>query len=81
MSNPVVKIRDTGRNSSRTGDVRELADNVITSATSTTTGTIAVTAAAKILVSASMVVKIASLEVCNALVAAPVGSAEESTVV
>ena len=44
MSNPVVKIRDTGRNSSRTGDVRELADNVITSATSTTTGTIAVTA-------------------------------------
>ena len=30
MSNPVVKIRDTGRNSSRTGDVRELADNVIT---------------------------------------------------
>ena len=44
MSNPVVDIRDTGRNSARTGDVRDLADNVITSATSTTTGTIAVTA-------------------------------------
>ena len=44
MSNPVVAIRDTGRNSARTGDVRELADNVITSATSVTTGTIAVTA-------------------------------------
>ena len=43
MSNPVVKIRDTGRNSSRTGDVRELADNVITSATSTTTGTVSYT--------------------------------------
>tara|TARA_E500000081_G_C6135776_1_gene356619 strand:- start:3143 stop:3712 length:570 start_codon:yes stop_codon:yes gene_type:complete len=46
MSNPVVAIRDTGRNSARTGDVRDLADNVITSATSATTGTIAVTAAA-----------------------------------
>ena len=44
MSNPVVAIRDTGRNSARTGDVRDLADNVITSATSTTTDTIAVTA-------------------------------------
>ena len=44
MSNEVVDIRDTGRNSARTGDVRELSDNVITSATSTTTGTIAVTA-------------------------------------
>ena len=46
MSNPVVAIRDTGRNSARTGDVRDLADNVITSPTSATTGTIAVTAAA-----------------------------------
>ena len=44
MANPVVDIRDTGRNSARTGDVRELSDNVITSATSVTTGTIAVTA-------------------------------------
>ena len=44
MSNQVVDIRDTGRNSARTGDVRDLSDNVITSATSTTTGTIAVTA-------------------------------------
>ena len=44
MANQVVDIRDTGRNSARTGDVRDLADNVITSATSATTGTIAVTA-------------------------------------
>ena len=46
MASPVINIRDTGRNSSRTGDVRALADNVVTSWTSTTTGTIAVTAAA-----------------------------------
>ena len=38
-----VNIRDTGRNSARTVDVRELADNVVTSWTSVTTGTIAVT--------------------------------------
>ena len=43
MARPVIKIRDTGRNSARTGDVRDLADNVVTSWTSTTTGTIAVT--------------------------------------
>ena len=43
MASPVIKIRDTGRNSARTGDVRDLADNVVTSWTSTTTGTIAVT--------------------------------------
>ena len=44
MSNPVFNVRDTGRNSARTGDVRGLADNVVTSWTSATTGTIAVTA-------------------------------------
>ena len=43
MANPVINIRDTGRNSARTVDVRELADNVVTSWTSVTTGTIAVT--------------------------------------
>ena len=43
MANPVYNIRDTGRNSARTGDVREMADNLIHSATSVTTGTIAVT--------------------------------------
>ena len=46
MANPVYNIRDTGRNSARTGDVRGMADNLIHSATSVTTGTIAVTAAA-----------------------------------
>ena len=43
MASPVIEIRDTGRNSARTGEVRDLADNVVTSWTSTTTGTIAVT--------------------------------------
>ena len=43
MANPVYNIRDTGRNSARTGDVREMADNMISSWTSVTTGTIAVT--------------------------------------
>ena len=43
MASPVIEIRDTGRNSARTGDVRDHADNVVTSWTSTTTGTIAVT--------------------------------------
>ena len=43
MESPVIEIRDTGRNSARTGDVRDLADNVVSSWTSTTTGTIAVT--------------------------------------
>ena len=42
MASPVIEIRDTGRNSARTGDVRDLADNVVSSWTSTTTGTIAV---------------------------------------
>ena len=44
MANPVYNIRDTGRNSARTTDVREIADNLVTSWTSGTTGTIAVTA-------------------------------------
>jgi len=44
MTNPVVDIRDTGRNSAKSLDVQALSDNVITSATSATTGTIAVTA-------------------------------------
>ena len=44
MANPVYNIRDTGRNSARTTDVREVADNLMTSWTSGTTGTIAVTA-------------------------------------
>ena len=44
MANPVYNVRDTGRNSARTSDVREIADNIVTSMTSVTTGTIAVTA-------------------------------------
>ena len=44
MANPVYNVRDTGRNSARTTDVREIADNLMTSWTSVTTGTIAVTA-------------------------------------
>ena len=44
MGNPVYNVRDTGRNSARTSDVREIADNIVTSMTSVTTGTIAVTA-------------------------------------
>ena len=43
MGSPVFKIRDTGRNSARSGDVQELADHVVHSWTSVTTGTIAVT--------------------------------------
>ena len=43
MANPVYNIRDTGRNSARTTDVREIAANLMTSWTSVTTGTIAVT--------------------------------------
>ena len=43
MANPGVDIRNTGRDSATVGDVRALADNVVTSWTSTTTGTIAVT--------------------------------------
>ena len=46
MANPVVDIRDTGRNSAKTGDVRLIADHMVHSWTSVTTGTIAVTAAA-----------------------------------
>ena len=46
MANPVINIRDTGRNSARTGDVRLIADHIVHSWTSVTTGTIAVTAAA-----------------------------------
>ena len=44
MANPVIDIRDTGRNSAKVSDVRGLADNSVTSWTSATTGTIAVTA-------------------------------------
>ena len=44
MANPVYNVRVTGRNSARTSDVREIADNIVTSMTSVTTGTIAVTA-------------------------------------
>ena len=44
MSNPVFNVRDTGRNSARTRDVQDIADNICTSWTSATTGTIAVTA-------------------------------------
>ena len=43
MANPVIDIGDTGRNSASTSDVRALSDNVVTSWTSVTTGTIAVT--------------------------------------
>ena len=43
MANPVYNIRDTGRNSARTGDVRGMAENMLTSMTSVTTATIAVT--------------------------------------
>ena len=44
MANTVIDIRDTGRNSSKVSDVRALSDNSVTSWTSATTGTIAVTA-------------------------------------
>ena len=44
MANPVINIRDTGRNSAKTADVRGLADNSVNSWTAATTGTIAVTA-------------------------------------
>jgi len=43
MANPVYNVRDTGRNSAKTVDVREIAENILTSMTSVTTGTIAVT--------------------------------------
>jgi len=43
MANPVYKIKDTGRNSASTTDVRNMASNILTSMTSVTTGTIAVT--------------------------------------
>ena len=46
MANTVYSVRDTGRNSANKNDVREMAENMLTSWTSTTTGTIAVTAAA-----------------------------------
>ena len=44
MANPVYSIKDTGRNSASTADVRDMASNMLTSWTSATTGTIAVTA-------------------------------------
>ena len=43
MANPVYSIKDTGRNSASTADVRNMASNMLTSMTSVTTGTIAVT--------------------------------------
>ena len=43
MANPVVSIRNTGRDSAALADVRALSDNNCTSWTSVTTGTIAVT--------------------------------------
>jgi len=43
MANPVYSIKDTGRNSASTADVRNMASNILTSMTSVTTGTIAVT--------------------------------------
>ena len=43
MANPVYSIKDTGRNSASTADVRDMASNILTSWTSATTGTIAVT--------------------------------------
>jgi len=43
MANPVVSVRDSGRSTASIHDVRRLSDNVVTSWTSTTTGTIAVT--------------------------------------
>ena len=46
MANPVYSVRDTGRNSANKNDVRERAANMLTSWTSVTTGTIAVTASA-----------------------------------
>ena len=44
MANPVVSVRDSGRSTASIHDVRRLSDNVVTSWTSATTGTIAVTA-------------------------------------
>tara|TARA_R100000687_G_C6350088_1_gene118437 strand:+ start:37 stop:627 length:591 start_codon:yes stop_codon:yes gene_type:complete len=44
MANTVYSVRDTGRNSANKNDVREMAENMLTSWTSATTGTIAVTA-------------------------------------
>ena len=44
MASPVVEIRDSGRSTASVHDVRALSDNVVTSWTSATTGTIAVTA-------------------------------------
>ena len=43
MANPVVSIRNTGRDSASLADVRALSDNNCSSWTSVTTGTIAVT--------------------------------------
>ena len=43
MANPVYSIKDTGRNSVNIADVRDMASNILTSMTSATTGTIAVT--------------------------------------
>ena len=43
MANPVVSVRDSGRSTASIHDVRRLSDNVVTSWTSVTTGTIAVT--------------------------------------
>ena len=44
MASPVLEIRDSRRSTASVHDVRALSDNVVTSWTSATTGTIAVTA-------------------------------------
>ena len=40
MANPVYSIKDTGRNSASTADVRNMASNILTSMTSVTTGSL-----------------------------------------
>ena len=44
MASPVIDIRDSGRNTADLASVRLMADNMVHSWTSVTTGTIAVTA-------------------------------------
>tara|TARA_R100000781_G_scaffold73838_1_gene46052 strand:- start:89 stop:697 length:609 start_codon:yes stop_codon:yes gene_type:complete len=46
MASPMIDIRDSGRNTADLASVRLMADHMVTSWTSVTTGTIAVTAAA-----------------------------------
>ena len=44
MASPVINVRDSGRNTADLASVRLIADNMVHSWTSVTTGTIAVTA-------------------------------------